>query len=240
MGNPLNILGVNPRFSSLFSVILLAIASAGKVAAAPVDVPATLAPAAPPVKIEEKSGGKLQEIQVTLFGQPCTMSGPFPKTSLTLLHEVSPEKIPPDLTTDQMKRVRAKTGELKSMPMPIEQYRDHLRKRLSAKIAFEEAVAQAKKAKGEMKKSLETVLTNLKEHISTLQYSGFADATKKSFETSGSAWNEAFTVSFRERFEGVIQPDTEEEFHKSIRLAKIQYVCAFDDSDHKGDEDYEE
>ena len=137
--------------------------------------------------------------------------------------------------------MRAKTGELKAMPMPIEQYRDHLRKRLSAKIALEEAITQAKKSKSkDSKKSLDTVLTNLKEHISTLQYAGFAESTRKAFEDSGSGWKETFTAGLRERFEGVIQPDTEEEFHKAIRLAKIQYVCVFDDSDHRGDEDYED
>ena len=190
----------------------------------PVAKPKAEAPAA-------KGDEKLQEIQVTLFGQPCTMSGPFARTSLTLLHEISPEKIPPDLTLEQMRRIRTKTGDLKNMPMPIEQYRDHLRKRLSAKIAFDEAISQAKKSK-DSKKSIDPFVTNLKEHISPLQYPGFAEATKKSFEVGGSIWNEAFIASVRERFENSIQPDTEEEFHKAIRAAKIQYVCAFDDSDH--------
>ncbi len=166
------------------------------------------------------------------------MSGPFPKTSLTLLHEISPEKLPPDLTLEQMKKIRTKTSDLKSMSMPIEQYRDHLRKRLSAKIAFEEAITQAKKST-DPKKSLDPFLTNLKEHISTLQYPSFTETTKKAFETAGSAWNDAFVVPLRERYEGVIQPDTEEEFHKAIRAAKIQYVCSFDDSDHHDAEDYE-
>jgi hypothetical protein len=215
---------VNPRISSLLSATFLTVSFGATAFGAPG------APAVP----EEKN----QEIKVTLFGQPCTMSGPFAKNSLSLLHEISPEKIPPDLTLDQMKKVRAKTGDLKGMPMPIEQYRDHLRKRLSAKIAFEEAVAQAKKSK-EPRKEIDPFLTNLKEHISTLQYAGFAETTKKAFETGGGVWNDAFLTPLRERFEGSIQPDTEEEFHRAIRIVKIQYVCAFDDSDHRGgDDDY--
>jgi hypothetical protein len=79
----------------------------------------------------------------------------------------------------------------------------------------------------------------LKEHISTLQYTAFTETTKKAFETAGSAWTDAFVVPLRERFEGAIQPDTEEEFHKAIRTAKIQYICSFDDSDHHDAEDYE-
>lgn len=201
--------------------------------------PVFAAPGAPPAKAapaaDATKDSAVQEIQVTLFGQPCTMSGPYPRPALSLLHEISPEKIPPDLTVEQMKRVRTKCSELKGMPMPIEQYRDHLRRRLSAKIAFEEAIAQSKKSKAKDRRALEPFLTNVKEHISTLQYPAFAGETRKAFESGGSVWSEAFLASLRERFESVIQPDTEEEFHKAIRTVKIQYVCAFDDSDHRGE-----
>ncbi len=221
---------MNPRIPSLFVVTLLALAHFSTAAEAAGSPPKTeIKPdvEAPVGKRDEK----LQEIQVTLFGQPCSMSGPYTRPSLSLLHEISPEKIPPDLTVDQMKRIRTKTGDLKGMPMPIEQYRDHLRKRLSAKIAFEEAITQAKKSK-DSRKSLDPFLTNLKEHIPTLQYPGFSETTKKAFETAGGTWTESFIAPLRERFESMIQPDTEEEFHKAIRAARIQYVCAFDDSDH--------
>ena len=224
---------MNPRISSLFSAIFLSAALLADAEGAPTKAP---------LKSTAESGaakndGKLQEIQVTLFGQPCTMSGPYPRTSLTLLHEISPEKIPPELTLEQIKRVRTKSGELKGMPMAIEQYRDHLRKRLSAKIAFEEAVEPAKKAKvGESRKALDNFLKNVKEHISTLQYPGFEDAAKKAFEAGAATWSPAFVTALRERYESVIQSDTEEEFHKAIRVAKIQYVCAFDDSDHRAGE----
>ena len=211
---------MNPRISSLFSVTVLALAASAAAEGAPANAP--------------KDSGS-QEIRVTLFGQPCTMSGPYPRASLTMLHEISPEKLPPDITLDQMKRVRAKTNDLKGMPMPIEQYRDHLRRRLSAKIAFAEAIAAAKKS-ADPKRALEPFLTNLKEHISTLQFPAFAESARKSFDAGGGVWNEAFTTPLRERFENVIQPDTEEEFHKAIRLAKIQYVCSFDESDHRGDD----
>lgn len=188
-----------------------------------------------------KADIKIEEIQVTLFGQPCVMNGPFPRASLSLLHEMSPEKLPPDLTLEQMKRIRTRTSDLKEMPLSIEQYRDHLRKRLSAKIAFIEGVAPSKKTKPEeAKKALENFLKNIKEHLSTLQYPVFEEAAKKLLEANGSNWSEAFITALRERYENVIQPDTEEEFHRAIRVAKIQYVCAFDDADHHaGDEDYE-
>ncbi len=188
----------------------------------------------------EAAEEKLEEIQVTLFGQPCTMNGPFPRATLTLLHEISPEKVPPMASVELMKKIRAKTALLKTVPFTIEQYRDHLRKRLSAKIALEEGLATAKKSKpADSRRALESLFKNLKEHISSLQYPPFETSTKKAFETAGAVWNDAFVDSLRERYDGAIQPETEEEFHKAIRLAKIQYICVFDDGADHSSEDAE-
>jgi len=171
---------------------------------------------------------KPEEIQVTLFGQPCKMTGPYPKSTLSLIHEISPEKIPPTLSIDQMRKVRAKAMNLKGVTPQLETYRDHLRKRLSAKIAFEEAVQEAKK-KGKGLKTLKTLLTNLKEHVTVGRFETFETEAKALFDKNAEAWNEFFINPLREKYESVIQPETEEEFHKSIRVAKIQYVCAFDE-----------
>ncbi len=178
------------------------------------------------------------EIKVSLFGQPCTMNGSFPKATLTLIHEISPEKIPPESSVDLMKKIRSKTILVKSVPFPIEQYRDHLRKRLSAKIAFEEALIASKKSKGkDPKREIGSFLKNLKEHIPTLQYPTFETTTQKAFEENNFTWSTPFIESLRERYDGSIQPETEEEFHKAIRTVKIQYVCVFDDgSDHSKDD----
>jgi hypothetical protein len=178
----------------------------------------------------------MNEIQVTLFGQPCLMNGPLPKETLTLLHEVSPERVPPTATVDQMKKIREKLARLQSVPMPIEQYREHLRKRLSAKIALEEALTQGAAAckglKGaESRKALDTLMKNLKEHVPTLQFPAFEAQQRKSLEASGGQWSDAFVEGLRERYEEVIQPETQEEFHKAIRLSRVQYVCSFDESE---------
>lgn len=188
----------------------------------------TLLGLVPWLGVDARADEKLQEIQVTLFGQPCTMSGPYTKATLSLIHEVSPEKIPPTLTIDGMKKVRAKAMNLKGMTSQIETYREHLRKRLSAKIAFEEAVREAKK-KPQGAQSLKTLLTNIKEHVQTGKFESFESETKALFEKNAEKWNEFFLDPLREKYESIIQPDTEEEFHKAIRNAKIQYVCAFDE-----------
>ncbi len=198
-----------------------------------------LGPARPTLTLA--ADARNQEIRVNLFGQPCTMEGPFTKAQLTSLHEISPEKIPPAASVPQMKSIIAKTTQIKGLPLPVEQYRDHLRKRLSAKIALEEAIQSAKKAKAaESRKSLDALLKNLKEHVSSLQYPSFETGVRKLFESNAHHLTELFFEGLRERFEGVIQPDTEEEFHKAIRIAKIQYVCVFDDGEHSDENEASE
>lgn len=205
-------------------------------APAPVQTPAA-APTAKP--------GAVNEIQVTLFGQPCLMNGPLPKETLTLLHEVSPERVPPEATVEQMKKIREKLAKLQGVPLPLEQYREHLRKRLSAKIAIEEALgrnrASRKGLKGaESRKAFDTLMKNLKEHVSTVAFPAFEAQQRKSLEASGWLWSDGFVDGLREKYEEVIQPETQEEFHKAIRLAKIQYVCSFDESDGSSREENEE
>ncbi len=169
-----------------------------------------------------------QEIKVTLFGQACTMSGPFPTATLQWIHDVSPEKVPPDQTLDQMKKTRTALSGAKNISPEIDLYRDHLRKRISAKIAFEEAVREAKK-KGNNLKSFETFMINVKEHINPLQLSAFESAMKKTFAERNSTWDGDWITLLKEKFSESIQPETEEEFHKAIRKANIQYGCNFDD-----------
>lgn len=238
----LNILSVRirkqPLINVIFSPLALLIVGLGGPSVSFADVKAKPEPAPSAKTAALAPGEKLQEIQVTLFGQPCTMNGPFPKATLTLLHEISPEKIPPTASIEWMKRIRTKTTLLKNIPFPLEQYRDHLRKRLSAKIAFDEALVQAVKTNSaNARKSLDAFLKNLKEHISTLQYPNFELKTKKLFELNAEVWNDFFTTPLRESYESFIQPDTEEEFHKSIRVSKIQYICSFDDGEHSSEKE---
>lgn len=184
-------------------------------------------------------GAKKQEIKVTLFGQSCMMNGPFQKSTLQWIHDISPEKLPPELTLDQMKKVRSKLASPTSVSPEIDLYRDHLRKRVSARIAFAEAVREAKK-KGNNAKSFDTFMVNVKEHINPIQLSSFETSMRKVFAERSLTWNDEWVGVLKERYEGVIQPETEEEFHKAIRKANVQYSCDFDESSDDREEDEEE
>ncbi len=172
---------------------------------------------------------KNEQINVTLFGQPCTMSGPFQRTTLTQIHEISPEKIRPDFNADQMKKIRAKASGAKVGQSQIDTYREHLRKRLSAKIAFSESIDEAKKKSIKTPQAFKAWLTNLKENIPAEKFEPFHEEVRLLFEKNGEKWSDTYIELLREKYESLIEPDTEEEFHKAIRLAKIQYLCVFDE-----------
>ncbi len=172
---------------------------------------------------------KNEQINVTLFGQPCTMSGPFTRAILTQIHEISPEKIRPDFNAEQMKRVRTKASGAKVGQTQIDTYREHLRKRLSAKIAFSESIDEAKKKSIKTSQAFKAWLTNLKENIPAEKFELFHQDARSLFEKNGEKWSETYIELLREKYEALIEPDTEEEFHKAIRLAKIQYLCTFDE-----------
>ena len=189
-----------------------------------------------------EAAAKNEQINVTLFGQPCTMSGPFNRATLTQIHEISPEKIRPDFTAEQMKKVRTKASGKKVGQTQIDNYREHLRKRLSAKIAFNESIEEAKKKSIKTPQAFKAWLTNLKENIPSEKFDTFYEEARSLFEKNGEKWSDTYIELLRGKYEALIEPDTEEEFHKAIRLAKIQYLCAFDegsDPSNGRDEDEE-
>lgn len=187
------------------------------------------------------SAKKTEQINVTLFGQPCTMTGPFSRAVLTQIHEISPEKIRPDFTTEQMKKIQNKASGPKVGQTQVDAYRDHLRKRLSAKIAFNEVIDEAKKKSIKTPQAFKAWLINLKENIPAEKFDSFHTEARALFEKNAETWNESTIEGLREKYENLIEPDTEEEFHKAIRVANIQYLCAFDEgSDPNNGRDEEE
>ena len=181
---------------------------------------------------------KRSEITVTLFGQTCTLSGPVSKGVLENLHGISPEKVPPIPTLAELKGIRNHLSQLKTISPEIDQYKDHLRKRINAKIAFEESLQAAKK-KGNPQKSLDEFLVNIKEHVANHQVESFETAVRRNFQDQKKTWSPEFISLLRDRFENVIQPDPEEEFHKAIRLSQIEYTCNFDETNDADDENDE-
>ena len=193
-------------------------------------------PALDPTSPAPRTATGENEIQVTLFGQPCAMTGPVDKRTLELLHSISPEKIRPDFTAAEMEKMRTLAAKATGLDANMSLYRDHLVKRLAARAAFESALKQLKTKRGKTM-SPDVLLQNVKEHISPLRYDDFKARVNAAFkENKGAALGDAFAQKLRDEYDAFIQPDTEEEFHKMIKTAQVRYECHFGEEADTEDE----
>jgi len=82
------------------------------------------------------------EVQVTLFGKKCLISGPFTAKELEAVHSISPEKIPPVFSLKQVREMLDRLRDIKkgSTPALLDSYLDRLKKRLGAIEAFYDGV----------------------------------------------------------------------------------------------------
>jgi hypothetical protein len=167
------------------------------------------------------------ETRVTLFSQPCMLRGPFDESVLKGVHAISPERIPPpesrDQTEEALKLVEAQT----STPKILEKYRDALTLKLKAELAFFKGVAEAKRDG-----KIEPLLASTKAVQDSAQYLRFESEAKKLFAKKKLA---AFEKDGLEELHGLFSetsvPLPEEEFHRAIQKAGIQYACTMEPED---------
>lgn len=190
-----------------------------------------LLPAAPPrgAYAATPSGSgirptKKNEIHVTLFGQPCLLSGPFGETILRTVHELSPERIPPFVTAEQVKVARDRLSKASELPQALEGYRDRLTQRLQAQARFHEGLAEARKAG-----KAEALVARVRPSIEPSRVVAFESAARKA-ETrqTPASWSAATVDELTQAFELAIEPHPEEEFHRVIHRLDISYQCSFE------------
>jgi hypothetical protein len=170
------------------------------------------------------------EIRVSLFDQPCQMSGPVDQASLKAIHSISPAQLPLVENRARAQESLDKVRAAKDVPAWLDPYRKNLMKRLEAQLAYYDALAAAKKS-GKAGPLLEAV----KKHLPEKRYPEFeAAATKLEATKFAEPGAQRLTDSYNE----LIQPDPEEEFHRAIGRAKVKYACTFEDS--SGNDDGEE
>jgi hypothetical protein len=186
-------------------------------------------PAPLSVKSNPKADSTIEnKINVSLFSQPCMMLGPVAKDVLESLHSISPEKIRPDLSVMEMEKIKAKAAKATGFDPGMTLYRDHLVKRLSAKISFDSSLKQLEKKKGGKPPTPDVLLQNVKEHISPIRFTDFKARIESQFkENKGLVLNKVLIQKLKDEYEQFIQPDTEEEFHKMIKSSQIRYECHF-------------
>lgn len=178
-------------------------------------------------KPSPKPSAKLNEITVSLFGQNCTLSGPFPESVLKSVHAISPEQIPIEQTPETLKKNAQKVRAAKEVPPLLEHYRDQLLKHLSARVAFQDGLAVAKKSNQSA-----PLIEATRESLDSAKSADFATLVKSlEAKEKPSAWSAPTTEHLLSAYETMIEPRPEEEFHRAIQRSNIRYNCAFEESD---------
>lgn len=177
----------------------------------------------------------LSEIQVTLFGQPCLLSGPQSTSSLNAIHAISPEQIPAMLKLPEAQAALEKVRGVNTLPQPLEVYRTRLLLRLEALIAFE---AELKTATRTGKST--ALLAVAKKFVNPPKWTITETrlqtlATQKGLKDKSSGTRDELLTVYGE----AIEAHPEEEFHRALQKMNTQYVCQFEETDKDSTEDGE-
>jgi hypothetical protein len=167
------------------------------------------------------------EIRVTLFGQPCILSGPLSEDQLTAIHRISPEQIPPELNLANAKQAIERLRRTSELPSALDGYRTHLITRVEAQLAFLGALADFKK-----NGKTEPLAEIARKYVSKARFRAYESAQKIAAASPKSA---TALDRLTEAYDESIEPHPEEEFHRAIERMGVSYACSFDSGDDSGD-----
>ena len=165
------------------------------------------------------------EVQVTLFGKKCLISGPFNAKELEAVHSVSPERIPPIFSSKQVHETLERLRDVKkgSVPPLFESYLERLKKRLSAIEGFYDAVDAARTAQS---------ASVFFEKTST--WLGIKNSVELKTAIDGlikDSSNATLKDQALDAYQKMIEADPENEFHRISKKLKIKYSCNFEEED---------
>ncbi len=162
------------------------------------------------------------QVQVLLFGQPCSLDGPaeFSEAQLRAIHQISPEQTPLSDNTASLRSSLERIQTAGELTSPFSRYREQRKARLEARLKFEDAVAKAHRS-GDAAAFAESTrgLIHSRRHpvlVKKLQAALKAGPSQR-------AWDDV-----RDYFIEFTGPDGEEDFHRTLRRLKIQYQCSFE------------
>ncbi|MEO5970025.1 MAG: hypothetical protein ABIQ95_08865 [Bdellovibrionia bacterium] len=180
--------------------------------------------------------GPQTEVHVTLLGQPCLIQGPFDELVLKSIHSIGPAQIYPTLSLQNipssLERSRKALEKIRSssnLHSLLDRYREKLRKRIEAQVAFMTALQQSHKTN-----QASTLLKTAAQYLQGRDLRSFESLLKKnhSFEKANAETLDTLFDLFNE----AIEPDPEAEFHRAIKKLKIQYTCSFEENDEAASE----
>jgi hypothetical protein len=175
-------------------------------------------------------------ISIKLFGQPCVLEGPLAAPTLQQIHSISPEEICSPFSTDRTPEETRKALEhlksLSGLPPSLDRYRERLTRRLSAELAFLEAMQEARKSRNG-----QPLVDSTKAYLQAGKRRDFVTLAK-SFVTAApeSAKRKELASQLYDFYNEAIDASPEDEFHRAIRSMNVQYTCSFEESDESDSE----
>jgi hypothetical protein len=169
-----------------------------------------------------------KEIRITLFGQPCLLQGPLDEKALRTVHSLSPDQLYParenTLAAGPTRRALEKLRGTTGAPAGLDRYRERLAKRLEAQLLLLTAI-ETSRADGKAA----SLLAASKAKLSGKRQKEF-DAAAKKAETAKTLTKAETLDALFDSFSDGIEPDPEEEFHRSIQRMGVQYACSFENT----------
>lgn len=183
---------------------------------------------------------KVSEIKVELFNQPCLLQGPADLSVLRQIHAISPEQLfPPSLEKGSIKAqqetFKKNLRYLKTnvkLPQEFQKYTQRMERRLEAFVALFDGLEKMKKSQNT--KELAVALAPHFQNKNGEEFSKIVTELKPNLkEVSNDTLD-----TLKQSIKNGIEPDSEEDFHKALLRAAIQYNCSMDEkSDEKGSEE---
>jgi hypothetical protein len=183
---------------------------------------------------------KMSEIKVELFNQPCLLQGPADLSVLRQIHAISPEQLfPPShdkaSVKNQQDTFRKSLRYMKSnvkLPQEFQKYTQRMERRLEAFVALFDGLEKMKKTQ-----NTKELITAVGSHFQNKTGNEFTKIVNELKPNLKEVSNDTLDT-LKQAIKNGIEPDSEEDFHKALLRAGIQYNCAMDEkSDEKGSED---
>ncbi|MBI4925237.1 MAG: hypothetical protein HY843_04860, partial [Bdellovibrio sp.] len=122
-----------------------------------------------------------QEIKVTLFGQPCFLSGIYEVSFLKYIHSISPEQLPPMPKKEQLIQLIEKLDNppklLKSLEI-FDSYLERFKKRALALLALQDGIGLTKK-----NNTVDSLISHVQKHLKSKQNEKDFETLVKKFES---------------------------------------------------------
>jgi hypothetical protein len=171
--------------------------------------------------------GAQKEIKVTLFGQPCSLTGPLNETALTAIHSISPERIPPALDANSTREALDKVKKATDLPPALDQYRERLTRRLEAQSAYANELSAAMRTGKN-----DGLLAAARKHVRPAQLKRIeAQVRKLATRANLKARRSQAVDQLTEAYNDAIEPHPEEDFHRAIGRIGVSYSCSFEESE---------